>query len=143
MDAVQMLKRPRSISMRLMQPSIAIVGVAGLACARRITDAHLDLRLFDKGRSRGGRFATRRVETPRVEARFDRGALNISARDPAFDRLMEDFASAVAAAPWEFEDGIVQSSVSAWPQEQRWVGAPEMSAFARPIAKGLAGEAKA
>lgn len=119
------------------QLSIAVVGagVAGLACARHLTEAHLDVRLFDKGRSPGGRLATRRTETPLGEVSFDHGAQYISVRDSAFARVMEDFASTGAAAVWEFDDGM---NAPARTRLQRWVGTPGMSTLARQMAEGLA-----
>jgi predicted NAD/FAD-dependent oxidoreductase len=119
------------------QFSIAVVGagVAGLACARHLTEAHLDVRLFDKGRSPGGRLATRRAETPPGEVSFDHGAQYISVRDSAFARVIEDFAATGAAALWEFDDGV---NAPARTRLQRWVGTPGMSALARHMAGGLA-----
>ena len=124
------------------RPSIAIVGagVAGLACARRLAEAHLDVRLFDKGRSPGGRLATRRAETPLGEARFDHGAQHISVRDSTFARMMEDFASAGVAALWKFDDGLARPNVPSRSPQRRWVGTPGMSAIARRMAEGLAVE---
>lgn len=119
------------------QPSIAVVGagVAGLACARHLTEAHLDVRLFDKGRSPGGRLATRRTETPLGEVSFDHGAQYISVRDSAFARVMDDFAPTGAAALWEFDDGMNDPARTRLP---RWVGTPGMSALARHMTGRLA-----
>ncbi len=66
--------------------TVAIVGagMAGLACAKRLRAAGLSVRLFDKGRSVGGRVATRRVETALGQAQFDHGAQFFSARHPNF-----------------------------------------------------------
>jgi renalase len=52
---------------------IAIIGagIAGLACARRLSDAGLNLVVFDKGRKAGGRTATRCVAGG---IQFDHGA---------------------------------------------------------------------
>jgi renalase len=119
------------------QPCIAIIGagVAGLACARRLSETHCSVRLFDKGRSPGGRLATRRSDTPLGEAVFDHGAQYISARDPAFARAMECFGSARAAVLWEFDEGMIEPTRT---RPQRWVGTPGMSAIARHMAEGLA-----
>ena len=53
--------------------TVAILGagMAGAAAARRLAEAGLDVRVFDKGRGIGGRMATRRTE---AGARFDHGA---------------------------------------------------------------------
>jgi renalase len=73
-------------------------GMAGAACARALADAGIDIRLYDKGRSVGGRMAQRRVE----QGMFDHGAQYLSARDPSF---------AVRVAEWR-RRGIVAD----WPE---------------------------
>ena len=39
-------------------------GISGLITARRLADAGVSAMVFDKGRSVGGRLATRRIEDP-------------------------------------------------------------------------------
>lgn len=116
-----------------MPRSIAIVGagIAGLSCARRLADAQLRVRLFDKGRSVGGRMATRRVETPVGQVRLDHGAQHFTVRSAAFDTAMASLVASGAVVPWP-EDGQAVS-----PHERRWVGAPSMSAVGRALADGL------
>jgi hypothetical protein len=52
--------------------SVAILGagIAGATAARRLADAGLKVRVFDKGRGVGGRMATRRIGA----IQFDHGA---------------------------------------------------------------------
>ena len=59
--------------MMLETERIAVIGsgIAGLACARRLSDAGYAPILFDKGRGIGGRLATRRTPDGR---QFDHGA---------------------------------------------------------------------
>jgi predicted NAD/FAD-dependent oxidoreductase len=99
--------------------------------------------MFDKGRSPGGRLATRRVETPLGEVRFDHGAQYITAQSPAFARLMEDAALAGAAALWAFDDSTAGPDVPSRSPVRRWIGTPGMSTFARHMAAGLAIETSA
>ncbi|MDX2233650.1 MAG: FAD-dependent oxidoreductase [Hyphomonadaceae bacterium] len=117
--------------------SIAVVGAgaAGLACARRLSSRGFPVRLFDKGRSPGGRLATRRVQTPHGEAAFDHGAQYVTARDPAFADVL-----ATLALPWTVAPVVIAGDGRIQPGRTdglRWVGAPGMSALARGLAAGL------
>ena len=105
---------------------IAVIGagMAGLACARAISDAGRAVTLFDKGRRPGGRIATRRVDG----AQFDHGAQFATARDPAFSALMRNMQAAGNVAPWP---------AASDERDVRWVGVPGMSAMARALADGL------
>lgn len=137
------------------QPTVGIVGagIAGLACARRLADAGLPVRVLDRSRGPAGRAATRRVELEvggRVRTvRFDHGAQYATVRDPGFRRALREAARRGDAAPWE-------GRIGAWPAETggapgdgaeqgdgrrdrpaRWVGVPGMSALGRGLARGL------
>ncbi|MDF1726442.1 MAG: FAD-dependent oxidoreductase [Sulfitobacter sp.] len=90
-------------------------GMAGLSCARRLTKAGLRPRILDKGRGLGGRIATRRT---RAGHPFDHGAQFITARDPAFQTLLEEAAQAGAVGRWE--TGATHP---------RFVGTPAMTAL--------------
>lgn len=106
---------------------IAIVGtgLAGLSCGARLKAGGHRVRLFDKGRSPGGRLSTRRLATVLGEARVDHGAQYFTARDPAFRQQVDDWV----------RDGIAVR----WPAagEDAWVGTPGMSAPAEALAAGL------
>ena len=56
-------------------PRVAIIGagLTGLRAARRLAEAGIDTRLFDKSRGVGGRVATRRLERNGLNLRFDHG----------------------------------------------------------------------
>ena len=119
--------------------SIAVVGagMAGLACARRLTKTHPHVRVFDKGRSPGGRLSTRRVETPVGPVQFDHGAQYLTARDPSFVGFLEDMIADGAVAAWDFDDISERSTRSAAWTERRWVGTPGMSTIARRMAADI------
>lgn len=109
---------------------IAVVGagLAGLACARRLSQAGLPVRLFDKGGAPGGRIATRRRE----DATFDHGAQYFTVREASFAAVVDAAAGQGAAARW----------VPRWPggeQELRtlWVGAPGMASLPAALGAGL------
>ena len=102
-------------------PRIAVIGagLAGLSCARALAARGATIRLFDKGRSAGGRLATRRAEAGGRALQFDHGAQYLTARSEGFAALL----AACGASPWG-EPG-------------RLVGSPGMSALPRTMAVGL------
>jgi predicted NAD/FAD-dependent oxidoreductase len=101
--------------------SVAIVGagLAGLACAKALAAHGINARLFDKGRSPGGRLATRRVEVAGHAFSFDHGAQYLTARGALFRATLD----ALDARPW-LEGGMR-------------VGVPRMSAVPRALSEGL------
>jgi predicted NAD/FAD-dependent oxidoreductase len=109
--------------------SVAVVGagLAGLACARRLAEAGVGVRVFEAQRAPGGRLATRRF----AAASFDHGAQYLTARDPGVRRLLESAQAEGAAARWTPD----------WPGRtepaELWVGVPAMSAVPRRLAEGL------
>ena len=106
---------------------VAIVGagLAGLACAARLSGAGRQVALFDKARGPGGRMSTRRVETPLGEAGFDHGAQYFTARGASFRTQVEQWIKAGIVAPW--------SAAGA----EAFVGVPGMNAPVRALASGL------
>ena len=64
-----------------MPTEITIIGagMAGLACAKRLVSAGYTPLMLDKGRSIGGRMATRRVTLAADEVSFDHGAQYLTA----------------------------------------------------------------
>ena len=110
-------------------PDVIVVGagLAGLACARALSDAGQSVQVLDKGRGIGGRMATRRVVLDGATLRFDHGAQYVTAHDPGFAALLEGAAEAGAAAIWD-DTG----------PRLRHTGVPGMSALARHLGAGLA-----
>jgi predicted NAD/FAD-dependent oxidoreductase len=100
-------------------------GIAGLACATRLTGAGHDVVLFDKGRGPGGRLSTRRLATDAGEIGFDHGAQYMTARHPAFVAQVERWAAAGHAARWLAAG------------DDAWVGTPAMNAPVRALAAPL------
>jgi predicted NAD/FAD-dependent oxidoreductase len=95
--------------------SVAVIGagLAGLACARRLAGAGVQVRVFESQRAAGGRLATRRFEA----ASFDHGAQYLTVTDLGFRQIVEDAHGAGATGLWQPE----------WPDRRRedvelWVG---------------------
>ncbi len=120
--------------------SAAVVGagVSGLACARALAEAGLEVHVFEKARGAGGRASTRRE----TGFSFDHGAQFFTVRDAEFARLAARWVADGAAAPWnalfaEVRPGPARELVMREPTETRYVGVPGMSALSRDLARGL------
>ncbi|MGH1574570.1 NAD(P)/FAD-dependent oxidoreductase [Methylobacterium sp. P31] len=101
--------------------SVAILGagMAGAAAARRLADAGLKVRVFDKGRSVGGRMATRKVGT----IQFDHGAQFMRAHGAPFAAHLDDWGRRGIVGPWAGAG--------------RRVGVPDMTAPVRHLLADL------
>lgn len=71
-------------------------GIAGAACARRVDAAGLPVVVIDRGRRPGGRMASRRLHGRTV----DLGAQYLTATDPAFQAVVDDWHTRGLARPW-------------------------------------------
>ncbi|QIT55141.1 NAD(P)-binding protein [Aquisalimonas sp. 2447] len=116
---------------------VAVIGagLAGLACARRLREAGMQVAVLEKARGPGGRMTTARG--PDWQA--DLGAQYFTARHPEFVAAVEEWCRQGVAAPWDGRlvrvgaGGVVD--VDDGPQ--RWVGGPRMSAVTRNLAQEL------
>ncbi|MEO1046875.1 MAG: FAD-dependent oxidoreductase [Pseudomonadota bacterium] len=114
---------------------IAIVGagMAGLACATKLSAVGRSVQVFDKGRGPGGRMATRRVEIPSEKGpetvRFDHGAQYFTARDAGFLAVVEKWEKMGAAARW--------AAASRRENDPAFVGTPGMNAPIQAMARAL------
>ena len=102
-------------------------GLAGLTAARQLSDAGHHVVVFDKGRSPGGRLATRRIGS----SRFDHGAQFFTIRSDEFAALVQPHLDAGLAFEWcrgfsAQGDGYPRYAVRAG-----------MSAWAKALAVGL------
>ncbi|MFD0857427.1 NAD(P)/FAD-dependent oxidoreductase [Roseovarius aquimarinus] len=96
-------------------------GMAGLACAERLSDAGHAATIFDKGRGIGGRIATRRAG----DLHFDHGAQFVTAEGGSFGRMLDRLGREGAAQPWQ--DGTGRGHI---------VGVPGMSAIPKALGAG-------
>lgn len=122
------MKQPRSIA-------IVGAGLAGLSCARTLTDLGNSVQVFEKSRGVGGRMSTRSYETWAC----DHGAQYFTATDPGFRRQVKIWQETGAAALWEAK--ITSFDAQGWhtikPSEGRFVGTPTMTSPAKQLAKDL------
>ncbi|HYW31674.1 MAG TPA: FAD-dependent oxidoreductase [Gemmatimonas sp.] len=116
---------------------VAVIGagLAGLTCARTLSDHNIDVTVFEKSRGPGGRCATRR-EGP---WQFDHGAQYFTSRDARLAPLLRAWEEQGIVARWEGrlavrEDGGWRPAGS---DVARWVGVPGMSAVGKHLASDL------
>jgi renalase len=119
---------------RMSQLRMAVIGAgaAGLACAHELARADVQVTVYDRARSIGGRLATRR----HGDCAFDHGAQFVTARGRPFASYAELALRSGALGVWR--PAIMQDD-TVWPSpvEEWWVGTPGMSAFLRPLARHL------
>jgi renalase len=137
-----MTKKPRSASSESTAPRhIAVVGagIAGITCARTLTQAGHRVTVFEKSDGAGGRMATRDTEF----GAFDHGTQYFTVRDARFEKALATASGLVR--PWSAntvrildERGrVVAASLPA--KEAHWVATPGMNALVRQWAQPLAG----
>ncbi len=102
-------------------------GMAGLIAATELQRAGRRVLILDKGRSPGGRMASRRIGG----ATFDHGAQFITSRDRRFAAVLEEARKLGGLEEWSRGlDGDPEG-------DARWRGKPSMSALPRHLALGL------
>lgn len=75
-------------------------GIAGLAAARKLTEAGLRVCVLEKSRGVGGRLATRRIATAQGEVRVDHGAQYFTCRSAEFREFVKPLIEQGVVAPW-------------------------------------------
>lgn len=113
--------------MTIKRVAVVGAGLAGLTCARELTQAGLAVTVFEKSRGVGGRLSTRRVDW----ATFDHGTQYFTARDPAFMGWITGLMTLGIVSQWS----PVMSEPN--PAEPWYVANPGMNSLARAQAKDL------
>ncbi len=115
------------------RPSVAVIGagVAGTACARRLTEAGLEVQVFDKARGPGGRISTRRTNG----FSFDHGAQYFTVRDGRFSTLISELRSRGIVERWDgvivaLDRGRIDGEKDTL---ERFVGVPGMNSLAKEL----------
>jgi len=107
-------------------------GMSGLTAARLLTDAGKRVVVVDKGRSVGGRLATRRIG----EGQADHGAQFFTVRDPAFKAHVDRWIQEGVVFEWSrgWSDGSLVDTRDGHP---RYAVRGGMNQLARALADGL------
>lgn len=98
-------------------------GLAGLSCARTLTEAGVRVVVLDKGRTVGGRTATRRD-------RFDHGAARLELGAPELDARRTAWETAGCITRWT-------PLARGTPLPATWIGVPAATALATHLARDL------
>ena len=116
---------------------VAVVGagVAGMACARELSERGFCVRVFERESQPGGRMASRRLEA----LSFDHGVQYFTNRDPRFQAVLNDWLGAGVIARWSARTTVLaaRGPGEAVDAAARFVGVPSMEAVARYMARGL------
>ena len=113
--------------MTIKRVAVVGAGLAGLTCARELTQAGLAVTVFEKSRGVGGRLSTRRVDW----ATFDHGTQYFTARDPVFVDWINGLIALGTVSQWS----PVMRQPN--PAEPWYVANPGMNSLARAQAKDL------
>ena len=109
-----------------MKVAVVGAGIAGLMAARTLADGGHEVVVFDKGRSPGGRLATRRIGG----GRFDHGAQFFTVRSDEFAAHVARWQDAGLVYEWSRGFGVVDG-------HPRFAVRGGMNALAKHIAAGL------
>jgi len=117
---------PSSPSLAQLHVAVIGAGMAGVVAARTLLQAGHRVTLFEKSRGVGGRMATRRTEF----GGFDHGAQYFTVRDPRFELVLRQTASALVR-PWSAStvrvlDAFGHLVASAPPALSRPLAQPEL-----------------
>jgi renalase len=115
-------------------PSVIIVGagIAGLMAGTRLNEAGFTVALLDKGRSVGGRMATRRFGG----ATFDHGAQYFTVRDKAFGNIVDGLLAEEMVHIWANGFPHTDGSTSSG-KYPRYRGHDGMTRMAKTLAEAL------
>ena len=119
-----------------MRVAVIGAGLSGLACAGSLVDRGFDVRVFDKGRTPGGRTSTRRAEIGGAEVGFDHGAQYFTVREPELGALAAKWEKAGVLSRWDGRIVAIENSGTFEPSsvKTRFVGTPTMSALCEHLA---------
>lgn len=108
--------------------SVVVIGagLSGLVAARELVAAGVSVTVVDKGRSPGGRLATRRIGT----ATLDHGAQFFTVRTPAFQRRVDDWLERDVVRVWSHGFGTADGN-------PRYAAIAGMSALAKDLATSV------
>ncbi|WP_232666244.1 NAD(P)/FAD-dependent oxidoreductase [Pseudonocardia sp. TRM90224] len=109
-------------------------GIAGVACARRLADAGVDVVVLERDLVVGGRMASPRIGGRRV----DTGAAYFTVRDEGFADVVSEWEAAGLARPWTAELAVLEGG-SRSPERgpMRWAAPGGLASLVAALADGL------
>jgi renalase len=116
--------------------SVVVVGagISGIAAARTLREAGVDVVVLDRGKRVGGRMASRRTEGRVV----DTGASYFTVSDPAFEAVVEDWRSRGLARPWTDTFHVADAGeLTVKPGPMRWAAPGGLRTLVEDLAEGL------
>lgn len=125
-----------------MDPVVVVGGgISGVACARVLTDAGVDVTLLDRGRRLGGRMAVRTVDDHAV----DTGASYFTVSDDRFGAVVRDWQSQGLAREWTDTFDVFDVSEAGRRTESkrgsmRWASPGGLRSLVEDLARGLRAE---
>ncbi len=113
--------------------SVTVVGagLAGIACARTLLQAGVEVVVLERGRRVGGRMASRRIDDRPV----DLGASYLTVSDDAFAAVVDDWAARGLARPWTDTFAVAGGESKSGPL--RWGAARGLRSLVEDLAEGL------
>ena len=109
-------------------------GIAGIACARELAAAGVEVRVLERARVVGGRMASRRLHGRPV----DLGAAYFTVSDPEFARVVEGWRAAGLARPWTDSLAVFENGIrGAAPGPMRWAAPDGLRSLVVALAAGL------
>ncbi|MBB5958301.1 hypothetical protein FHS29_004909 [Saccharothrix tamanrassetensis] len=117
-----------------MQVTVVGAGIAGVACARALTNAGVTVRVLERARVCGGRMATKRYEGRRA----DIGAGYFTVSSPRFAAVVDGWRDAGLAREWTDTFAVFSSAgrdVTTGPM--RWAAPGGLRSLVEQLANGL------
>ncbi len=109
-------------------------GLSGVAAARTLRDAGVEVVVLDRGKRIGGRMASRRLDDRVV----DTGASYFTVADPAFAAVVEDWRGRGLARPWTDTFHVADAGrLTPKPGPMRWAAPGGLRTLVEDLATGL------
>ena len=109
-------------------------GLSGIAAARTVRSAGLDVVVLERSPRVGGRMASPQTDGRRV----DTGASYFTVSDPAFEAVVQDWQARGLARPWTDTFRVAsEGELTPKPGPMRWAAAGGLRSLVEDLAQGL------